>query len=87
MSTYTVRIMAALPNQEPVEWFRGYERLHPKTWAFFKRDVAPEWTVWTEYRLPDRHCLTPRIRFARKTGAEKLRLHLTQEQKKTASIL
>lgn len=81
MTTYTARIMACLPGDEPVELHRSLTRIHPKTWTFFTRDMGELWEIWTEHRLPDRHCISSRPKFTPHNGSEKLRLHLTAEQK------
>ncbi len=80
-SPYSVRIMAALPGQEPVEMFRTNRTLHPHDWRFWTNDLSPDWELWTEHRLPDRQCISSRPAIKRPTGSEKLRLHLTPEQR------
>ncbi len=82
-AAYAVRIMAALPNQEPVELFRTNRTLHPHDWRFWTNDLSPDWELWTEHRLPDRQCITPRIVLCRYNGSEKNRLHLTHQQKES----
>jgi len=49
---YTARIMAALPNQEPVELFRTSARkLDASDWNFWSRGLEA-WQVWIERRCP-----------------------------------
>ncbi len=62
MNAYNVRIMAALPNQEPVELFRTNRTLHPHDWRFWTNDLSPEWSCWTEHRLPNHRCISSRPR-------------------------
>lgn len=57
---YKFRILAALPNHEPVELFRSHENYSQLIWNYVTRDLSPEWTVWAEHRLPDRDCLSAR---------------------------
>ncbi len=78
---YSYRIMLRWPGDEPIELHRSAERLTPRTLRHFIADLAPEWEVEIQHRLPDRQCITPRVVLNRYTGTEKLKLHLTHEQK------
>jgi len=75
---YLWRIVARLPDQEPVEVYRSNVRYAQKVWDFYTRDMSQAWTVWMEQTLGERACLTPRIKINSPTvhrRAEEARLY------------
>ncbi len=57
---YTFKILAALPNQEPIELYRSRYPYRPTMWHAITDDLSPEWECWLEYPLKDHQTLTDR---------------------------
>jgi hypothetical protein len=86
---YNFRIVGCLPGHEPVEFFRTHADYSAFLWSFHTRDIAPEWTVWTEFPMANKYALGGRVTVRQPSVAavsRKNRLHLTYEEKITADI-
>jgi len=83
---YTFRIMACLPNEQPVELFRARRHYQQADWEFWCRDLLDRWHCWVETRTPDKKTVTDRPRIKHHSGSAKHAIHLTHEQKQEAGI-
>jgi hypothetical protein len=83
---YKFRILACLPNDTPIELMRSQQKWHVSYWRTATNELAREWTCWLEEPMRDQDCISARPRFKQRTGAEKLTVHLSAEEKREAGI-
>ncbi len=70
MNTYTSRILAALAGHAPVELARFTRTITRHDIAAVTNGLSSAWEVFAEYVTPDRHTITPRIRYFRPDRAD-----------------
>lgn len=77
---YAFRIIAIAPDGWQCELFRA--RAHYSTAALqvWTRDMDASWTLAVERRMPDKRCLTPRVRFYTSGGNAPWRIEKARQR-------
>lgn len=57
---YKFRIVCALADGPVIELFRANRNYAQADWNYHTRELSPDWDVWVEHTLADRHCLSAR---------------------------
>ena len=78
---YKARLMAALPNQEPIELARFRRRMLHADIEAWTNDLDPAWTVWAEYQTNPGDLVSKRWPLPHYKGNGIIALKITKEER------
>jgi hypothetical protein len=78
---YSGRIMAALPDQQPIELARFRRRMLHADIESVTRDLDPAWDTWTEYQTPKRNLISKRPKPPGYTNNDRMRLRVDANER------